>query len=314
MLVGLASCSLAFDATDLTGGRDATSGASGATTSGSTTGGTGGDGGGGPTSAATTSTGGGDGGGGASPPGTTSGGGDGGGGGAGAGDPCSPRFCEADGADATWCWDFDGPDPLGDAEIYEPDGASFTTTVAVVGDPIRSCPGALEVRIENDGSMPSTYAVFGGDLPAGNDDFTWSFWIQRISTEDEDMLDPVAIVHWASGDECQAFVFMKEEPGGGRVRLFTQGYDGAAWVGTGSVDILVPHPTIGQWTHVEVEVDLDDEQEPKMTLRVDGEDEDVPIDALCGPAVDHYSVEIGNFFMSREHHAAYDDVTLRVAD
>lgn len=313
LAVACGACSLAFDATDLTDGRGTTAAGTGGATSTATTsaiaggaGGAGGDGDGAASPSATT------GGGGGGDTGTS--GGAAGEGGAGGGNtPCTPTFCETEGADATWCKDFDGENPLGGVQSYEPDGDTVTTTIEVVDDPTHSCPSAVSVRVEADGAFDPTYAVLGVDVPVGDDRFTWSFWVHRVSTGDDLWLAPTAFVAWTSGVDtgCQAYLFMRDEDGQSRVRFYTQGYDGGGWVGTGEADVFAAHPSIGAWTHVEMDVDLTTDP-GSFVLRVDGEETGFAVDALCGPSIDGYEARVGSFYTEHPHATVYDDVTLRV--
>ena len=169
------------------------------------------------------------------------------------------------------------------------------------------------MRVEANGDFDPTYAVLGVDVPVGDDRFTWSFWVNRVSTDNDLWLAPTAFISWTSGVDtgCQAYLFMRDEEGQSRVRFYTQGYDGGGWVGTGEVDVFADHTSIGAWTHVELDVDLTTDP-GSFALRVDGEEMPFAVDALCGPSIDGYAARVGSFYTEYGHSTVYDDVTLRL--
>lgn len=315
MLLG--GCSLLFDATDLTAGRDGDglpgsgSSWSGATapsvTSGGGEGGVRSTGGGDPgtTVASSAGPGGGHGGGGAT------GGGSAGGGGGGA---CGPRFCETIGADAAFCFDFDGGDPFAELEAWHPDSRDVTAIVETVEEPALSCPRAVASRIEEVASGARAFAFIGFDVPQGSDAFVWSFAVQRITTQDDTSSNTIAQMSWESGETpCQLLVQMRDiSPTEGRVSVYTQGHDGSNWLAVGSRSLTLPQRTLGRWAQVEVDVDLD--VTGTITIRADGVEGTTPIDAMCGPSSTHYDLDIGHHFTNRVQASVLDDVTVRWTD
>lgn len=317
-LLALGGCSLLFDATDLTGGSGDESGptdgaltATGATGPTTTS-----SGGGGNVTSSTSSTGsstaGGEGAGGEGAAGTsTAGAGGDGGAGGGGGVPCGDRFCETVGADAERCFDFDGADPLAGLEAWDPDSATITTTVETVEEPVSSCPRAVASRVEEVGSDERAFAFLGFDLPLGADAFVWSFAVHRLTSESDSSGNTIAHLSWDSGDTlCQVLIQMRDTgPTEGRVNVYSQAYDGTTWQPVGSCSLVLPHRTLGEWTQVEVEVDL--AATGTVTLRADGVDASTVLDPMCGPSTTHYDLDVGHHFSNRVQSTVFDDITVR---
>jgi hypothetical protein len=179
-----------------------------------------------------------------------------------------------------------------------------------VEDPFLSCPrSARTAVIAADGD--EAYAVFGVDVPGEVTRFRWELAVQRISFENPETFHTVGTINWRHQDAtCQIFVQLKDDGNIGRVHLFAQGDDGTGYDTFASFSIGMPHPTLGQWSRLAVELDLG--AEPAVLLDAEGEVDVRDVLAPCaGPADDHTSVDMGPFYTTTPQVTAFDDVVFR---
>ena len=204
-------------------------------------------------------------------------------------------------ADASFCVDFEGPDPLGPATWTENNLTSTKGTIALSKSPVVSPVNALRFDLTKSGAGGCDYLVMKRAFPGSFSKLTTRF-AMRAEAEG---------IHFTVNFQPQpnlAFTLIAVVGSGTLLRLFAQSYDNVDVVEVAGQNGQLSRTAVGRWVDVTFEATT---ATRTATLTVD--DVKVGITLPAGFAVTAPKLVVGPYCLDHPAQVSFDDLAAWLA-